>query len=250
MNGQRRPKYARVAVAIVVSGIIAATGFLVSPLIQSTKTVEQITTTTKTVEEQVTTTTTQILPCTGQQVWNSSSVGYSSPFPVLLMQPSSTGYICVTYRPDWRIGNIPVEDYPTTFPKWSFSLQIAKANCTTSGGGGVSCTNDTISHSFQVSASPSSIQTSNDTDYVTVVYTISALSNSTGFYDKAVPLVGEGLAEGGCSVISMAVGYPASQVNASDFSQFPPGVCNTLLSSYPVAVSVSVTGMTFTDILF
>jgi hypothetical protein len=44
-----------------------------------------------------------------------------------------------------------------------------------------------------------------------VIYDYTALNNSTGFYDETAPWTG-------CLGMPMAVGHPASQVNATDFT--------------------------------
>jgi hypothetical protein len=91
-----------------------------------------------------------------------------------------------------------------------------------------------------ISALPSSIQPSASTNYVTVVYTVSALSNSTGFYDSSAPFQH-------CSGMPMAVGYSAAQVNASDFAPRIVHPC-VFLPFFPS--SVSVIGMNATFIAF
>lgn len=70
-------------------------------------------------------------------------------------------------------------------------------------------------------------------NYVTIVYIITALGNSTGFYSESAPWTG-------CFGMPMAVGYSASQVNASDFFLPQPPVhgCFVLLSN-PIAEYVT-----------
>ena len=93
---------------------------------------------------------------------------------------------------------------------------------------------------FVTGAYPSLFQPSAGTDYVTVAYTLRSLSNSTGFYDYAVP-------NGDCGSWPMAIGYTASQVNSSDFTQ-------RLTASCPIPefrwISTSVSGMNVTYIAF
>jgi hypothetical protein len=88
-----------------------------------------------------------------------------------------------------------------------------------------------------VSASPGSIQPSSTTDYVSVVYTVRALANSTGFYDRSAPY-------DYCIGMPMAVGYSASQVNSSDFDPIVQPPC-ALLPFGPVGVSVGGMGVVY-----
>jgi hypothetical protein len=103
-----------------------------------------------------------------------------------------------------------------------------------------SCT-QTISHSFQISVLPNSIRPSASMDYVTVVYIVTALSNSTGFYDESAPWTG-------CDGMPMAVGYSAPQVNVSDFTQPPPHNCFVQLLD-PVTEYVTGMNVTYVDAL-
>ena len=159
----------------------------------------QTMTTTETATSTVT--TTLVLPC-GLPVWNSSQSS-SSEVPVLLMQPSSTAYVCVTYQSLWR-GNS--SEYQTQFPgfqNYQFGLSISKEQCSATGEE-TSCSPNAI-HSFITSAAPSSIQLVGTTNYVYVVYSVTSLSNSTGFYDNSVPYLAS------CVTMPMAVGYAASR---------------------------------------
>lgn len=161
----------------------------------------------------------QAEPCFGQLVWkvNSTSV------PVLLMRPGSTAYVCVTFSTAWQ-GNASV--YSGMFGSESgfnyvpFGLTVGKWNCTEGG-----CSNDFYNgpysdcdrslngcyNSFVTNMSPGSVPVNSATQYVDVLYTITALSNSTGFYDQSAPY-------DYCEGMPLAVGYTASQVNASDFN--------------------------------
>ena len=212
-----------VAIAIIVSAVgFVATGF------------GAITTgTTASTAADGTPTLTQTC---SEPMWNSTtSNNQGSSIPVFLMNPGSSAVVCVTYQSS-------LQQNATQFPAtgmYQFGLSISKEHCVTSGAN-TGCT-ATISHSFTTSASPSSIQLSPNTNYVTVVYTINSLSNSTGFYDNAIP-------NGNCDNLPIAVGYTASQVNASDFSQ------PRISASCPVPtfdwISTSVSGMNVTSIVF
>jgi hypothetical protein len=212
----------------MIAAIVVAAGLLVSPTLQPAKT--------------VTTTLTQDGLCgSGQLVWNSSStlgVTYPLRVPVLLMQPGSTAYVCVTYQSSWK-GNV------TQFPGYGvpnvnyskfiagFMLVVYKYEP------GIS--DPIFSHDFITSAYPSSIHFGNTTNYVNIFYTITALDNSTGFYDHS--------AQYACDAgLPLAVGYKASQVNASDFAPISIGhlYCGPFLYFQPV--SVSIIGMNYTII--
>ncbi len=180
----------------------------------------------------VSTTTTRVTigsslyqPC-NNYVWDASSpTPYNQHVPVLLMRPNSTGYVCVTYQTAWQ-GNQTLYWSISTYNSYPLLLNgtyrflpflPVKYKCSTTNGA-TSCV-QIISQSFKVSVLPSSIRPSASMNYVTVIYIVNALSNSTGFYDETAPWTG-------CIGMPMAVGYSASQVNASDFTQpLPPHSC-------------------------
>jgi hypothetical protein len=154
------------------------------------------------------------------------------------MRPDSAGLVCVTYQSFWA-GN--ATQYSQQFfinGTFDFAISISREHCT-SLGGGIQCS--TIrSHSFLTGAFPSSIRPTVDTDYVTVVYAIAAMSNSTGFYDNSAPYEY-------CQTMPMAVGYSASQVNASDFA--PPTITPCPFLPFTPS-SVSIVGMNSTYVEF
>ena len=120
------------------------------------------------------------------------------------MRPNSTGYVCVTYH-------VGINTYvPKPVPL--FPITIGKFSCSTANGTRY-CT-PVESHSFQSSVIPSNVTLSGTFSFFTVVYVVKALSNATGFYDFSAP--GTGFCGFG---IPMAVGYSASQVNASAFTR-------------------------------
>ena len=188
----------------------------------------------------VTTTTGLIQPCS-DQVWSANSSSTNADIPVLLMQPESTAFICVTYQSAWRGNPSTYQNLSLVFQSYQFGLSISREQCVTSGGG-TACTQN-ISHSFIISAIPSSIELSGTTDYVTVIYTVNSLSGSTGFYDNSAPYEY-------CGAMPMAVGYAATQVNASDFPDYTfPASIPCAFSAFTPA-SVSVGGMNATYIAF
>src|SRR2546426_2673000 len=136
--------------------------------------------------------------CGGSTPVSQRPVGNAT--PVLLMQPRTTAAICVTYKASWSDDE---SRFNSTLQSQSFWLQngsyvfrmwIIK--------------NNSVSHSFTITPSPGSITPSQYVGYVTVLYRVSALQNSTGFYDQSAPF-------GYCGGIPMAVGYSASQAKGS-----------------------------------
>jgi hypothetical protein len=125
--------------------------------------------------------------------------------PVLLMQPNSTGYFCVVY-------DYPYSNYNASRAQQFEGFTIYTEDCQETQGG-IGCAFHP-SKSFVVGASilnSSGLFVSNATaHYVGIMYSVKALSNSTGFYGESAPLPG-------CSYMPMAVGYTPAQLNASDF---------------------------------
>ena len=198
-----------------------------------------------------TVTLTQAEPCVGQPVWTVNSTAV----PVLLMRPNSTGFVCVTYLSAWE-GNANNYSRMPLEPVWNYAppeLAVAKWSCAPGVSNGNDCINGFYSnvlgslclpashthcyHSFVTSASPQSTTVGSATRYVDVLYTIRALSNSTGFYDESAPYEY-------CEQMPLAVGYTASQVNASDFTILSR-LCPFL---YFTPYTVSDIGMNFTTI--
>lgn len=207
---------------VVASGFF---GYYVSNVGRQTQTV----TTTVNRTATYTTTTTSIQPCGGQPVWNTNSS--SSTFPVLLMQPNSTGYACVTYQTAWKGNPAHVWNWIDLSTPYTFGpLEMSNEVCVPQNGG-TACGPD-VSDSFITTVYPESVQITGYTDYVTVLYTVTALSNSTGLYSNSVPYEY-------CTSMPMAVGYAASQLNASDFTRI---ITPCAIQSI-VPVTVSVTGM-------
>jgi len=198
----------------------------------TTSTSTATTTITTTTTTTTTTISTQELQCPGQQVWNSSSP--ASDVLVLLMQPNSTALLCVTYRSGWHGDATKFSQFAQSAnTPHNFSLEVSKEHCET-GPRSSSCTS-TISHSFAIAAYPASIQPTAATDYVNVLFVVTALSNSTGFYDRANP-------HQGCGGMPLAVGYAASQVNGSDFG---PRLLYPCIFSLFTLSALNVSGMSF-----
>ena len=180
----------------------------------------------------VSTTTALLQPCAGQVVWNLNSS--SSTVPVLLMQPNSTAIACVTYQTWWK-GN-PSEitnSSPSqpTGPYQFYPFLVSNEACTANGCGPI------VSNAFMVGVFPTSVQLTEYTNYVEVLYIITALGNSTGYYSNSVPFEA-------CSSMPMAVGHPASDLNGSDFGPLITPIC-PLLQLTPVSVSVSGMGVVY-----
>jgi hypothetical protein len=186
-----------------------------------------------------TSTTTSGQTC-NEQVYNTKTELTSENVPVLLMQPGTTGYICVTYQTAWQ-GNVTEYQNSSIYrdafanDSYQFSMPIGTENCSASQG--VTSCIGVPSYSFDITASPSSIQPTGAMNFVTVVYTVDALSNATGFYDYSAPYMY-------CSGMPMAVGYGSAQVNASDFAPLFVHPC-PFLPFAPAGVSVGGMGVEY-----
>ena len=126
--------------------------------------------------------------------------------PVLLMNPGSSAVACVTYDTAW-VQNSSIYNRPSFLSErsWNFSLPVTYNSCSEAG-----CYKASVSHSFATTANPPAVRLTEGLHYVTVVYEITALANSTGFYEYSVPW-------GLCDGFRLAVGYLPSEVNATDF---------------------------------
>lgn len=182
-----------------------------------------------------TTTVSIPVPCAGQVVWSSGS--NPSEVPVLLMKPNTTAYACVTYQTYW-MGN-PGYNFTGSFgvPSGSFTFHpftVSNESCTKEYG----C-HPVVSNSFEVNVVPVSVQMSVYTNYVSVIYSVRALANSTGYYSNSVPYLA-------CSSMPIVVGHSAASVNSSDFGPIiSPPSCGIFQPMYPVLVSVSGMNATY-----
>jgi hypothetical protein len=216
------------ALLVVVVALGAGAGYLVGASTQVARTAST-----------TTVTTTLLQPCAGQVVWDVNSS--SSLVPVLLMQPNSTAYACVTYQTWWKgnaseITNSSLSQFTGLWRFYPFT--VSNYVCTTQGQAGyVSCGPD-VSNAFRTSIFPSSVQITEYTNYVTVLYTVTALSNSTGYYSNSVPYEY-------CTSMPMAVGHPASEVNGSDFGPLMSNFACPFVALSPVSVSVSGIGVVY-----
>lgn len=122
------------------------------------------------------------------------------------MRPNSTGYVCVTYQMAFNSGSFSLSNPFQVFP-FPVGGLCSRVN-------GVTSCDTSNSHSFQNSAIPDYITLPGSMQFFTVVYVVKALNNATGFYNYGEVGIG-------CGGNPMAVGYSASQVNASDFA-LPP----------------------------
>jgi hypothetical protein len=233
MTGQpsQRAIPARLVAAIILAAVVISASVIATSYLGTATTVTRTTTLTTTTTFTTTVMSTQ--SCVGQPVWNTNSS--EATLPVLLMQPNSTGYACVTYQSGWKGNPINITNTAilnTEYPL--YPLEIGNEVCV-SQDGETSCTWN-ASHSFNNSVYPQSVLLTGSTDYVNVLYTITALSNSTGIYSGSVPFYY-------CSSMPLAVGYTASQLNASGFAQRIPIPSTPCPALALVPVSVSVTGM-------
>ncbi|MGI0102645.1 MAG: hypothetical protein ACREA7_08645 [Nitrosotalea sp.] len=153
--------------------------------------------------------------------------------PVLTMRPNSTAKVCITYEfvQDWS--SYPIKD---VYPFGIFELgglDIGHIGSATS------------SHGFAGTAEPSWVDIANVTagSKLSVLYTIKADANSTGYYDSSVPY-------GLCSRYPLAVGYSTMHISKSDFSSLlllPPPCFNSIEKIDSVDI---VSGMNYTVVDF
>ena len=148
--------------------------------------------------------------------------------PVLTMKPGTTGSICVTYKTYWG-GNASAYTNSTASyaSSYQFGIRIGR--------------NNTASHSFIETAQPNPVTPSASMSSITVLYRVTALANSTGFYDYSAPY-------GYCGTMPMAVGYSGSQVNGSDFPPRPPPHSCAVELYIPSSVGVSGIGVALVNI--
>ena len=193
------------------------------------------------VESEVSDLQAALMACSGTQPAPQRTTGPNDTIfvPILLMNPGETATACVTYKTTWAQNSTSYQEIAPAYQgaTWNLSLSVYSNTCTKGPG----CVQSEISHSFQLSANPSSVELSQYLGYVTVVYHITALSNATGFYLYSVP-------NGGCSSLSLAVGYTPSEVNASDFN-YNNGLHSCFNS--PVGVyTAAISGFNSTTVCF
>jgi hypothetical protein len=229
--------YTRLAAAIVIAAVVIGAGIAASSYLESPTTVTRISTIVTTTTSTASVTDTVPLESCNNPVWSANNSSANEDVPVLLMQPESTALICVTYQSAWAGNASEYRSQDLVNGTYQFGIQISKEHCEVSEAG-TSCTS-TVSHAFKISAIPSTVQPSPATNYITIIYTISSLSNSTGFYDGSAPF-------DDCNSMPMAVGYAASQVNASDFAPRITPQC-IFLPFTPSYVSVGGINVTYID---
>ena len=159
--------------------------------------------------------------------------------PVLLMQPNTTGYVCVTYKAGWA-DNASQFTYYSDFFKdrlFYFPTSIYKGTCTAANQS-FGCFFQE-SRSFVVKTFPTAILPSASVGYVTVVYQVTASSDSTGFYDHTFIMA--------CESPRLAVGYSAPGVNSSDFSTIPVHSCPNQ-AYLPISIDVSGMDVTYVSV--
>ena len=239
-TGIGRLEAALAAVALLVV-LGAATYTVYNSYMTRAQTYTTTTTTTETITATVTGTSPQLC---NDMVWNSSfPMPYAQKVPVLLMNASSTGYVCVVFQTAWQ-GNETLysSSYSNDYPlfgngTYQFYSYTPIQNVCTTANSSLSCT-QAMSQSFEVTVLPSSVKLTPALNYVTAIFSITASDNSTGFYDEWAPWTG-------CVGMPLAVGYSASQVSASDFHIVYPTCPVQLL--VPVAEYVTGMGFTYVD---
>ena len=131
MTTQPTRSYTRLAIAIVLAAVLISASIFVA-VVGATKTFTETTT----LIQSATVATTEILPqnCTdpGWSSTDSSQAGV----PVLLMQPGSTAFICVTYQSPWQGNSTEYQGLSIANDTYEFSLDIGNEHCAPSEGGG------------------------------------------------------------------------------------------------------------------
>jgi hypothetical protein len=125
---------------------------------------------------------------------------------VLLMQPNSTAQICVSYMVQQTDLTSPVSNpIWVQYGIWKMHFECTQTSCYGSGSPGA----------FTIATSPSyiTIYPGNSVAKIIIVYSIKSYDNSNGLY--ALQYLNSCVQD-----IPFAVGYNASQVNASDFAGF------------------------------
>ena len=191
--------------------------------------------------------------CPGKLIWNTQAS--ASAVLILSMEPNSTAIACVIYQTPWR-GNVSaieglygsglVDNTSTTFKlfspfEWKTGFSIGDWTCVQVPNAlpGI-CENEYKTSNFAVEASPTSVNVTASTDYVRVMYTITALSNSTGYYGNILPYSSVPLQ---ClETVWLVVGQPPAAQEPSGWGS--TGSCPIGgLGFNPVAVSLSAVGM-------
>jgi hypothetical protein len=196
-----------------------------------TNTVTSTSTVSVTSTARVTTTETIVpqVPC-DHFVWNLTT---SKGTPVLLMSPNSTGFVCVVYHVNQGIA------YSRSSPSQLSPIHVGKYSCSVAGGISSCVPND--SPLFESKVSPHNITLSGGFSFFTVVYFVKALNNANGFYDYSAPYRGSCLYG-----VPLAVGYGASQINSSSFTQPPAASCSAAPAADFTPFSEYVTGFNVT----
>ena len=185
------------------------------------------------------------LSCNDQlEVWGpgygyGSNESSQSLFPVLLMQPNTTGYVCVTYQSAG--GSTSADPNPLS----ATGLDVRYDTCNAAGfcGFWVQSRSFVITQSLLSSTLP--FVGNATVHYVSAIYSLTATDNSTGFYEESAPLPP-------CNMMPLAVGEPAAQLSASDFTQYYGlvGAPHPCFRSQFVAVEVGVIGMQVANVEF
>lgn len=160
------------------------------------------------------TATTTVLPQCGPfqtlGVVSPSGNGSTIATPAFIMNLDSIGCVRVTYTLE---SNLTV-DYLPYGSNFSGTPRIGKYVAIYGPDGKINGLGALASHNFLISSIPSSVNISQIAvgSSFSFVYLIKPLSNATGFYDYGIPQACTGF-----PAYPLAVGYAASQVNASDF---------------------------------
>lgn len=227
-----------IGLSVIALVLVGALGLVV--IVQPPSLIRPVTTTVTGTTTFTSTTTTTVMattPCP-----ESTTVQYQgipvnfSYMAVLLMQPNTTATMCVTYQGVWA--DNPQLSLPSKNSSYNFLPSgVEKLTCVETNQA-AGCAGQE-SHSFEIFVNPAVIQEAASPDYVTVVYTILALPNATGFYDEAFLR--------SCEAPRLAVGFGAAQVNGSDFAAVPAHSCPAQ-DYWPCSMTVSGMNVTYVNI--
>ncbi len=191
---------------------------------------------------------------------------FTSPPPnkqVLLLQPGHTVEVCVTYQTNWNssanfanfktnyfsdgklaipfqvLNDVPVTTrIGTEFPTNSGTVNSTTSISSTPGTSVTAYSAKSYSGSFNAILQPNSIDPTLGLTSFTVLYIITPLSNSTGFYSDFGPAPG----------LLISVGYTASGIQASDFPNaglvHPLGPLFPYHAAYVGVIGASVINLT------
>ena len=166
----------------------------------------------------------ETLPCANAQLIPAIHYNYSNhtaTIPILLMSPASAMTVCVTLQATPLLNGTASYYLYSHAHILNFSFEIRhNIPCTLAPPPGTTCFLGVVSH--PLSPPPHLVTFLSILIFRTspILYQITALGNSTGFYEQALPTATCG------TTTPLVVGYKPSQVNVTDFFGYPtPLLC-------------------------